>query len=108
MTHSEYTVDQQDIEAFQRDGAVCLRGIFSGWIDRIAAGIEQNLAEPGVYACRYVEQGDASGGFFDDYCNWERTEGFRAMVEESPAASIAAQVMRSSSAQFFHDHVLVK
>jgi ectoine hydroxylase-related dioxygenase (phytanoyl-CoA dioxygenase family) len=108
MTHSSYTVAEKDIEAFQRDGAVCLRGIFSGWVERIAEGIERNLAEPGVYASRYIEKGDQSGGFFDDYCNWQRIPEFRAMVEQSPAASAAAAVMGSRQAQFFHDHVLVK
>ena len=109
MTHRSYTVDPKDIDAFQRDGAVCLRGVFSDWIAHIAAGIERNLAEPGGYASRYVEQGDdSSGGFFDDYCNWQRIPEFRAIIEQSPAASIAAQVMQSRTAQFFHDHVLVK
>ncbi|RMV52654.1 Phytanoyl-CoA dioxygenase [Pseudomonas syringae pv. papulans] len=108
MTQHSFALTTEDIEAFQRDGAICLRGVFRDWIGTIADGIERNLAEPGAYASRYVEKDDKPGGFFDDYCNWQRIPEFRAMVEDSPAASVAAAVMRSRSAQFFHDHVLVK
>ena len=98
---------ERDIAEFRRDGAVCLRGAFAGWVETIAAGIERNLRQPGPYAAESVRAGEA-GSFFDDYCNWERIPEFRAVVEQSPAAPIAARIMGSSSAQFFHDHVLVK
>ena len=88
MTHGSFTITEQDIEAFQRDGAVCLRGIFSEWVETIAAGIERNLAEPGTYASRYIDKDDKPGGFFDDYCNWQRIPEFRAMVEESLSQSM--------------------
>jgi ectoine hydroxylase-related dioxygenase (phytanoyl-CoA dioxygenase family) len=96
-----------DIADFRRDGAVCLRGVFADWVDTIAAGIERNLREPGPYAAQSVRVGEA-GSFFDDYCNWQRVEEFRTVVERSPAAEVAARIMQSQSAQFFHDHVLVK
>lgn len=76
-------------------------------IEPIAEGIARNQREPGPYATNVVTTGEP-GGFFDDYCNWERIPEFAAVVRESPAAGIAAAVMQSASAQFFHDHVLVK
>jgi ectoine hydroxylase-related dioxygenase (phytanoyl-CoA dioxygenase family) len=95
------------LEAFQRDGAACLRGAFSAWVDVIAAGIERNMREPGPFASNLVQAGQ-SGGFFDDYCNWQRIPEFTRLVLESPAALLAARLMRSGTAQFFHEHVLVK
>lgn len=100
-------ISEDAIAAYQRDGAVCLRGAFTDWIDVIAAGIERNMREPGPYAAESVRAGEP-GSFFDDYCNWERIPEFRRIVLESPAAAIAAAAMRSRTAQFFHDHVLVK
>ena len=100
-------VEESDIEAFGRDGAVCLRGVFRNWVDVIAAGIARNMEEPGPYASENFKPGD-TGRFFDDYCNWERIPELRRVVLESPAAEIAARIMRSRTAQFFHDHVLVK
>jgi ectoine hydroxylase-related dioxygenase (phytanoyl-CoA dioxygenase family) len=102
-----FSVTERDIADYRRDGAVCLRGVFSDWVETIAAGIERNMREPGPYAAESVRSGEA-GSFFDDYCNWQRIAEFRDVVERSPAAEVAARIMGSHSAQFFHDHVLVK
>ncbi len=100
-------VDAETVAAFQRDGAVVLRGVFAPWVETIAEGIAQNMADPGPYAAENLKPGEA-GRFFDDYCNWTRIPAFERVVRESPAAAIAAAVMQSQTAQFFHDHVLVK
>jgi ectoine hydroxylase-related dioxygenase (phytanoyl-CoA dioxygenase family) len=98
-------ITEAEIDAFQRDGAVAIRGAFADWVDVIAAGIERNMAAPGEYAS---ENAVTEGRFFDDYCNWTRIPEFERIVRESPAAGIAAAAMRSKTVQFFHDHVLVK
>ena len=36
-------IDADTIADYQRDGAVCIRGAFKGWVDTIAAGIERNM-----------------------------------------------------------------
>ena len=39
-----------DIASYQQDGAVCLRNVFSSeWLDKVAVGIEKNLANPSQY-----------------------------------------------------------
>ena len=95
------------VETFHRDGAACIRGVFADWVDVIAAGIERNLREPGPLASNLIQPGQ-EGGFFDDYCNWQRIPEFAQTVLESPAARLAAKFMRAETAQFFHEHVLVK
>lgn len=98
------TPDQ--IDAFQRDGAVHLPGVFAGeWAVRLAAGVAQNMAEPGPYAHEYAADG---AGFFGDYCNWQRIPAFRDFVFESHGPAVAAALMGARRVQFFHDHVLVK
>jgi len=98
-------MNADQIAAFQRDGAVVLRGIFTDWVDVMAAGIARNVDEPGPYAS---ENAVTEGRFFDDYCNWSRIPEFEQAVRKSPAAQLAAIAMQSKTAQFFHDHVLVK
>lgn len=98
-------ITEQQIEDFQRDGVAFVPGAFKDWVDVMASGVARNLAEPGEYAS---ENAVTEGRFFDDYCNWTRIPEFERIVRESPAAKIAAKAMRSRSAQFFHDHVLVK
>jgi len=101
-------VTEDDVQRFQRDGAVCLHGVFDRyWVDRVAAGVERNLAEPSPYAKFYTPKGNP-GFFFGDYCNWSRLPEFRDFVLRSPAAAIAGRVMRSRRVRIFHDHLLVK
>lgn len=100
-------VSEAEVAAFQRDGAVCLRGIFDrSWLDELAAGIERNLQAPSPFG-ESLRDGDG-GAFFNDYCNWRRIPEFEAFVFHSPAAEIAARLMRSRTAVFYHEHVLVK
>lgn len=96
-----------NIEAFQRDGAIVLRGVFRDWIERLREGFEQNLANPSQFAIENVGIGEG-GRFFEDYCNWQRIPTFTDFVRNSPAAEIAGNIMRSSQVQVFHDHILVK
>jgi ectoine hydroxylase-related dioxygenase (phytanoyl-CoA dioxygenase family) len=99
------TITPEEVEAFQTEGAVVVRGVFKDWLELAASGIERNLSEPGEYSSE--NQAD-EGRFFDDYCNWRRIPEFEQIVNQSPAAELAALAMRSETAQFFHDHVLVK
>ncbi|WP_298357007.1 phytanoyl-CoA dioxygenase family protein [uncultured Litoreibacter sp.] len=98
---------QKDIDTFQRDGVVLIKGLFAGHVDTIRAGIEANMAAPGPYAAENLKDGE-QGRFFDDYCNWQRIPEFERVIRDSPAAEVAADLMGSDTAQLFHDHVLVK
>jgi ectoine hydroxylase-related dioxygenase (phytanoyl-CoA dioxygenase family) len=100
-------VGPAQVEAFQRNGAICLRGVFKQWIAPLQRGVEANMTEPGDYGSENTTPGEP-GRFFDDYCNWQRIPEFKRFVHDSDAARIAAEVMGSRTAQFFHDHVLVK
>ena len=102
-----YSVTQSQIDDFARDGAVCLPGLFADWVDVIKDGIAANMKDPGPYAAENLQAGEA-GRFFDDYCNWQRIPAFADVMASSPAPAAAATLMQSQTAQFFHDHVLVK
>ncbi|MBS0394915.1 MAG: phytanoyl-CoA dioxygenase family protein [Proteobacteria bacterium] len=100
-------VPSEVVETFQREGVVVLRGVFGGWTERLAAGVARLRAAPSALERSY-RPADGSAPFFQDFCNWQRIAEFRAFVLESPAAALAAALMGSSTARFFHDHVLIK
>jgi len=105
---SSYDVAAADREAFRRDGAVCIRGLFSGAeLDAVAAGIERNLREPSANA-KIASKPDDPGFFFQDYCNWQRIAEYRDLIFGSAAASVAAQLTGASAVRLYHDHLLVK
>ena len=101
-------VSNDVVDEFERNGVVCLRGLFDRrWLGKLAAGVEKNFSTPGPYQRVYTAPGNP-GGFYDDYCNWQRIDEYRDFVLHSPAAEIAATMMRSSIARIYHEHVLVK
>ncbi|MCY4336577.1 MAG: phytanoyl-CoA dioxygenase family protein [Litoreibacter sp.] len=105
MPHALLT--QADIETFQRDGVVLIKGLFADWVDLIRDGIAQNMEAPGPHAAENLKEGE-QGRFFDDYCNWQRIASFEKVIRNSEAAAVAADLMSSKSVQLFHDHILVK
>jgi ectoine hydroxylase-related dioxygenase (phytanoyl-CoA dioxygenase family) len=101
-------IDAASITAYDRDGAVALRGVFDPhWVALLAAGVERNLREPGPYGKRYTPDGKP-GLFFGDYCSWSRIPEYEAFLRHSPAAAIAGALMESRKVNLFHEHVLVK
>ncbi|EPN6624759.1 phytanoyl-CoA dioxygenase family protein [Raoultella ornithinolytica] len=102
-------IDSQTINSYQQDGVVLLKGVFRPWIESLAAGVSELMANPSEYGhARTVVPKDGSAPFFQDYCNWSRIPDFERFVLHSPAAEIAAALMQSKTATFFHEHTLVK
>jgi len=101
-------ITQTDIETFQRDGVLLIKGLFADYIEPLRAGIEANMAAPSPFGQQPNLAAGAAGAFFDDYCNWNRIPEFEQVIRQSPAAQVAADLMRSRTVQLFHDHVLVK
>ncbi len=100
-------LDQATIDAFQTDGVCVVRGLFADHVETIRDGIGRNMDAPGPYAAENLKAGER-GRFFDDYCNWQRIPEIEDVIRSSPAAEVAADLMVSTTAQLFHDHVLVK
>jgi ectoine hydroxylase-related dioxygenase (phytanoyl-CoA dioxygenase family) len=98
---------EQEIERYQHDGVLLVRGVFAEWEERLRAGVAKAMAAPSPLE-RTVRPADGGAIFFQDYCTWSRIAEFNAFVFESPAAELAARLMRSRTARFFHEHILVK
>lgn len=108
MTGDHALVSDGEVEAFERDGAVCLRGLFDpDWLEKLIRGLDKNFADPGPDSTYYTPEGEP-GGFYDDYCNWTRIDEYRDFVENSPAGEIVGRLTRSRAVRIYHEHVLVK
>lgn len=100
-------VRDEDVTAFERDGAVVLRGVFSEFVAGAREAIAQNMDAPSWRERTYQSE-DGSAPFFQDYVVWDQFDGYRALVRQSGMAESAARLMGSPIARMFHDHVLVK
>ena len=101
---------EKAIQAFERDGVVCLRNAFSSaWVDLLSEGMEIaindsmsrdtvfNIAAPGE-----------PGFFFYDTFMWKRVDQFKRFGFESPAPDLALTIMRSKTLIYYFDFMLVK
>lgn len=104
-----YVADEELVDTFQRDGVVVVPGAFADWVEPLRAGLQRNLDHPSDYAfpCDSTNA-DEPGRFFDSYCNWQRIGEYLTFALSSSAAAMAAQFMRSETAQLFHDHAFSK
>jgi ectoine hydroxylase-related dioxygenase (phytanoyl-CoA dioxygenase family) len=100
-------VDATQVQDFQQDGAVALRGLFREWVEPLRTAIERNIAAPSAGARIYPAE-DGSGLFFGDYCNWNRFAEYADFLRHSALAETAAQLMGARTVRLFHEHVLVK
>jgi ectoine hydroxylase-related dioxygenase (phytanoyl-CoA dioxygenase family) len=96
------------IEDFRRDGAVCVRNIFTE--DEVAllrSGIDRNLKTPSPRA-KVASRPDDPGWFFEDFCNWQQNEAYREFIFNSGAPVVASALLDCETVRLHHDHVLVK
>jgi ectoine hydroxylase-related dioxygenase (phytanoyl-CoA dioxygenase family) len=96
------------IEAFQADGAIVLRGLLDrAHVELLAAGIEANLAHPSPRA-KVASSQDDPGWFIEDFCCWQENERYRRVIFESALGPVAGALMRSDRVRLYHDHMLTK
>ena len=101
-------VSDAEVSAFETDGAVCLRGVFStDWIEQLREGTDQALASPGLYA-NVQSEPDDPGFFYTEYFVWRRLSAFRDFALDSLAGEIASRLLRSNEVRYFYDGLFVK
>ena len=99
-------LSSQEIEAFDRDGVFCARGLFSPeWIERMAAAVDRIVAAPTQLGQAVSNQDE---GFSNDLFVWKIDDDFRDWVYDSPASHIAQQVLRCKRVRHFYDQLFVK
>ena len=91
---SRCLVTTQEINAFQDKGAICLRGVFRDWVENLKTGIAATLKNPSERG-EWIQSEDSETFYFNDYFNWRRIPEFEDFAFKSPAAEIAAKLMKS-------------
>jgi len=101
-------VTDETVEQFRRDGVTVLRGALEpAWIQLLADGVEYNRTHPSEWSHWYTNPDD-SVGFWSDYATWPDVPEYQRVIFDSGLGPAAARLMRSRTARFFHEHVLVK
>jgi ectoine hydroxylase-related dioxygenase (phytanoyl-CoA dioxygenase family) len=101
-------VSAEQVEAFSRDGVVCIRQVLDvAEVAAAAAAIDHVLAHPGALAL-VASGADDPGTFTEDFRRWQDVPLIEKLARDSRVPAIAAALMRTPRVRFYHDHVLVK
>jgi ectoine hydroxylase-related dioxygenase (phytanoyl-CoA dioxygenase family) len=101
-------VTQADIDAYERDGVVCLRGVIApAWIERLREGVAADFFNDTATTEIYTREGDP-GLFFNDFDLWRHVPQLKDFILEGPCGEIAGRLMDATSIGFFTDQLFVK
>jgi ectoine hydroxylase-related dioxygenase (phytanoyl-CoA dioxygenase family) len=107
QTQTALRLTDDEIEAFWRDGAICLRGVFeASWIELLRDATDRAIAAPGPLAIDATAEQNKK--FYIELGLWSRMAPFKAFVFESAAAAIARQLLRTARLNLFFDQLFVK
>ncbi len=101
-------IGDDDVAAFQADGAICVRGLLGvAELAQLRDGIDLNLKAPSPRA-KVASAPDDPGWFIEDFCCWAENPHYRRIIFESPLAAVAARLTGSRMMRLYHDHMLTK
>lgn len=116
-------ITQDEIDAFWRDGFVCLRGVIPAeWIERMQVAVDAWLRSADAFdytefgtsvaeaagAEVLLDPGERRGRFFNGQDHWLRSPEFRAFAQQSPLVEITARLLRATKLNLYEDSILVK
>jgi ectoine hydroxylase-related dioxygenase (phytanoyl-CoA dioxygenase family) len=103
--HPLQPITRQHVDDYQRDGVICLRGMFDAeWIDllrKASASVIDNPEEWGF-------PGPSHGNMTSIANLWQKPGPFRDFALNSPVGEIVGKVIGSRRIQMFHDHLFHK
>jgi ectoine hydroxylase-related dioxygenase (phytanoyl-CoA dioxygenase family) len=106
--HPLREITAEDVSAFERDGAVCLRGLFDAeWCARLHDAALRIMAT-GAGRVREAKIPGDGGRFYSNVYLSDLDTDFRALREASPAPEIAAALMRTDRVRYFYDQIFIK
>ena len=95
-----------EIAAYDEHGVVVARGLFPDhWLARMAAAVDHAIENPTPYGAGVSMEGEL---FTGDLFLWKTYDEFRDWIYQSPAALIAAQVLRAKTVRHFYDQLFIK
>ena len=94
----------EDRDRFERDGVVCLRGVFGArWLATLRAGIERNKRQPGRFFRDQTPAGSPARYVFD-FWTWPAIPEFAEVIFGSPAGQVAGELMATAAIRLAMDN----
>ncbi len=101
-------VTAADVEAFERDGVVCLRQVFDADWCRLLHAAAMEAMESGRGRVREPQLAAGKGRFYSSVYQSDQDPCFARLRDLSPAPAVAAQLMRADTIRFYYDQLFIK
>jgi ectoine hydroxylase-related dioxygenase (phytanoyl-CoA dioxygenase family) len=96
------------VVAYAQDGVVVVRGLMTPTeLEMVSLGINKVLANQSS-AAQVASPADDPGLFVEDFCRWGEIDEIGKVALRSAVPRVAAELMDSPTARFYHDHIVVK
>ena len=100
--------NNEALDAYKRDGVVCLRRAFEqDWLNVIEQGIQQAISGASTDVDIVNKPGD-KGSFSISSQAWQQVEAFRHFIFDSHLADLAWPLLESKTLNLFYDFLLIK
>lgn len=106
--HPARPVSPADIAAFQRDGVVCLRGVFDADWCRVLNDAVREAMDSGRGRVREPKLAEGQGRFYSSVYQSDHDARLARLRDASPAPVVAASLMGADRVRFFYDQIFVK
>ncbi len=104
-----FDVSDDLVQAFQRDGAVVVKGVLDPpWRDVIAAGMDLNREHPTKRTVDYARDDTTGQRFFHDAATVTTNPCYEDYITHSPIGHVAAQMMGLERALAFYVTVFLR
>lgn len=104
-----HSITEDDIRSYEQDGVVCIRDQFDQqWLDHMLSVCESHIASPSGTARRSPNSKNDPGQVIMGSHMSRDDARYMDFVLHSPAAEIAARLMRLDEVRFFYDQLFIK
>ena len=101
-------ISESEIDTYHKDGVVMLPGMFDlEWIELLKRGLVANCDNPTDRSRVWDRDAQGRTMFYDSQA-WQGVSEYQDFIFSSPAAELAAIMMKSSTVNFYFDAVFVR
>lgn len=97
-----------DVEAYERDGVVCLRGVFDADWCRVLHDAAIEAMHSGRGRVREPKLEPGQGRFYSSVYQSDHDARLARLRDASPAPEVAARLMRAERVRFYYDQLFIK
>jgi len=101
-------ITDEDVEAYERDGVVCLRQVFDAQWCGMLHDAAMDAMQSNQGRVREPKLAEGAGRFYSSVYQSDNDARFARLRDASPAPQVAGRLMGAEQVRFFYDQLFIK